>query len=119
MTQGEIRLRHAEHCGWMIFSDRTILCFGREADARIASLQAQGFGIKKLYCKPGLIPDDGYVSLLGATLRHLLEIAPGDAFALDVLSRLGTNRHNGDLFLDFTEVATLSPDNDEGVRHEN
>ncbi|MGK3125872.1 hypothetical protein ACCY16_17265 [Candidatus Pantoea formicae] len=108
MTEAKIRLRHAEHCGWMVFTERTINCFGRDADARIPGLQALGYGIKKLYCKPGLIPDDGYVKLLGETLRRLLEVAPGDTFALDMLSRLGTSSKNGDLFLDFTEISDLN-----------
>ncbi|MFZ4214928.1 hypothetical protein ACOZB2_26415, partial [Pantoea endophytica] len=62
MTEAKIRLRHAEHCGWMVFTERTVSCFGRDADARIPGLQALGYSVKKLYCKPGLIPDDGYVA---------------------------------------------------------
>ena len=108
MTDTKIRLRRAGRCGWMVFTERTINCFGRDADMRIPALQALGYGVKKLYCKPGLIPDDGYVKLLGETLRRLLEVAPGDAFALDMLSRLGTSSKNGDLFLDFTEISDLT-----------
>lgn len=108
MTAEKIRLRHAEHCGWMVFNEQIVSCFGREADARIPGLHAMGFGVKKLYCKPGLIPDDGYVSLFGDALRRLLEVAPGDAFALDMLSRLGTSGKNGDLFIDFTEISDLN-----------
>ncbi|WP_350262700.1 hypothetical protein AAF463_23750 (plasmid) [Pantoea sp. BJ2] len=108
MMVGNIRLRHAEHCGWMVFTDRTVSCFGRDADARIPGLQALGFSVKKLYCKPGRIPDDGYVALFGETLRRLLEVAPGDAFALSMLSRLGTSSKNGDLYIDFTEISDLN-----------
>ncbi|KIC86354.1 hypothetical protein [Pantoea agglomerans] len=108
MTDTKIRLRHAEHCGWMVFTERTVSCFGREADARIPGLQALGYRVKKLYCKPGLIPDDGYVALFGETLRRLLEVAPGDTFALDMLSRLGTSGKHGDLFIDFTEISDFN-----------
>ncbi|RPD93204.1 hypothetical protein BBB56_22490 [Candidatus Pantoea deserta] len=118
MTAEKIRLRHAEHCGWMVFTERTVNCFGREADARIPGLQALGFGVKKLYCKPGLIPDDGYVALFGETLRRLLEVAPGDAFAMSMLSRLGTSGKNGDLFIDFTEIDALSSGSVGGEHHE-
>ncbi|MEA5105692.1 hypothetical protein [Pantoea sp. S18] len=108
MTEAKIRLRHAEHCGWMVFTERTVSCFGREADARIPGLQALGYSVKKLYCKPGLIPDDGYVALFGETLRRLLEVAPGDAFAMSMLSRLGTHGSKGDLWIDFTEISDLN-----------
>jgi hypothetical protein len=110
MTAGKMRMAHAEHCGWMVFTERNVTCFGREADGRVAGLQAMGFGVKKLYCKPGLIPDDGYVALFGETLRRLLEVSPGDTFALGLLSRLGTSGKNGDLFIDFTEVTDLTGD---------
>lgn len=113
MTGAKIRLRHAEHCGWMVFTERTVSCFGRDADARIPGLQALGYSVKKLYYKPGLIPDDGYVALFGETLRRLLEVAPGDAFAMSMLSRLGTSGKNGDLFIDFTELTDFN-----GEHHE-
>lgn len=113
------RMDHAEHCGWMVFTDRTVTLIGREADKRIHGLSDMGFSIKKVYCKPGLIPDDGYVTLFGETLRRLLEVAPGDPFALDLLSRLGTNRKYGDLFIDITEKAGLPGGaKDKGERHD-
>ena len=46
MTVEKIRLRHAEHCGWMVFTERTVNCFGREADARIPGLQALGYALR-------------------------------------------------------------------------
>ena len=113
------RMDHAEHCGWMVFTDRTVSLFGREADKRIPGLRELGFFIKKVYCKPGLIPDDGYVSLFGETLRRLLEVSPGDPFALDLLSRLGTNRKYSDLFIDITEKASLpGGHSDNGEHHD-
>lgn len=42
MTVEKIRLRHAEHCGWMVFTERTVNCFGREADARIPACRRWG-----------------------------------------------------------------------------
>ncbi|RPD91742.1 hypothetical protein BBB56_23190 [Candidatus Pantoea deserta] len=117
MTVEKIQFRHAEHCGWMVFTERMVTCFGREADARIPGLQARGFGVKKLYCKPGLIPDDGYVALFGETLRRLLEVAPGDPFALSMLSRLGTSGKNGGLFIDFIEIDALSSGSASGEHH--
>ena len=108
MTRAKIRLQHAEHCGWMVFTERNVSYFGREADGRVAELRSMGFNVKKFYCKPGLIPDDGYVKLFGETLRRLLEVAPNDTFALSLVSRLGFHLQNGDLFIDFTEVADLN-----------
>lgn len=113
MTNRKVRLRHAEHCGWMVFTERTVTCFGREVDARIPGLQVLGYGVKKLYCKPGLIPDDGYVVLFGETLRRLLEVAPGDDFAMNILSRLGNSIKHGDLFIDLIEINDLN-----GEHHE-
>lgn len=106
-----VRLNQAEHCGWMVFSGNTVTLVGREADRRIAGLRELGYGIKKVYCKPGLIPDEGYVALFGDTLRRLLEVAPADPYGLELLSRLGTNKRNEGLYIDVTEVACLPGNN--------
>ncbi|QHM74028.1 hypothetical protein [Mixta intestinalis] len=114
MSDNKIRFRHAEHCGWMIFTERTVTCFGRDIDSRIPDLKALGYGIKKLYCKPGLIPDDGYITLLGEALRRLLEIAPGDTFALNILSRLGTGSNDSNIYIEITEIDALPTGSAEG-----
>jgi hypothetical protein len=95
MKKRKSHFDYAEHCGWMIFTDQTLTYTGREADKRIRDLRELGFRFKKLYCKPGLIPDDGYVILLGETLCRLLELSPQDPLALSILSRLGSSRSIG------------------------
>ncbi|WP_215845004.1 hypothetical protein [Candidatus Pantoea bituminis] len=45
-------------------------------------------------------------------------MAPGDTFALDMLSRLGTSGKHGELFIDFTEIDVLSSGSARGGHHE-
>ncbi|NIF23915.1 hypothetical protein [Candidatus Pantoea multigeneris] len=118
MSQGNvIRFRHAEHCGWLISSDRRQTFAGRESDERMAGLQALGYRIKKVYCKPGMIPDDGYVALLGATLRRLLEVSPADPVAMDILSKIGTPGAE-DLYIDMKEIAAQPVSHSSEIKHE-
>lgn len=118
MSQGHvIRFRHAEHCGWLISSDRQQTFAGRESDERMAGLQALGYSIKKVYCKPGMIPDDGYVGLLGATLRRLLEVSPADPVAMDILSMMSMPGMD-DIHIDIKEVDALQATQSPEIKHE-
>lgn len=99
---------HAKHCGWLVFTDHHVVFFGREADRDIVRWRTQGYGIKKLWCSPGRIPDQVYPGLLSRVLHRLLSVSPNDALALEVLKLLGDREDDSALYIDVTDITDIT-----------